>query len=218
MITKKNNTFAFNFYKVQKFCGFFFVPVKDVQLMSHSWPHMASSLQETPMKPSQISNKVPSSFPLRKLPLQHPHLYNRSRQSLLYQPSVCSPAPNSHGSFSPPINGLHITPRYRPAPFHQFVGSFRTNADVPLTSSRNSTTTHKSQTTVSFIFSSASPKIMKDLNSHSTPSHIHNNSTTKSKKTFSYSESKNVNKQKVFASLSVFICCLVSYVCFIQLW
>lgn len=191
----------------------FFLPVKDVQLMSHSWPHVASPVQETPMKPSRVPNKVPSSFPLRKLPFQHPHLYNRSRQSLLCQQSVCSPAQNNRGSFSPSTKEKSCllnqkvppSPRHRPAPLHQSVGSFRTNSHVPLTSTRNNTTTHKSQSPMSFIFSSTSPKVMKDLNSDSTPSQIRNNSTTKSKRTFSYSGSNNVTtqrqeSQKVFAS------------------
>lgn len=176
-------------------------------------PH-ASSLQEISMKPSQVHNKVPSSSPWRNLPLQHPQLYKRS-QSLLHQQPLCSSAPSSRGSFSPSINELHSTPRHRLAPLHQPVGSSGANSHVPFTSTRNNATTPKSQTPMSFIFSSASPKVMKDLNSHSSPSHIRNHPTTKSKRTFSYSGSKNITvqrheSQKVFASPSVLICCLVA--------
>lgn len=197
-------------------CFFPLPPVKDVQLMSHSWPHVASSLQETSMKPSQVPNKVPSSPPWRKLPLQHPQMYNRSRQSLLHKQPVRSPAPSSRGSFSPTINGLHSTPRHRLASRHRSVGSSGTKSHVPLTSTRKNSTTHNSQTPMSFIFSSASPKVMKDLNSHSTPSHIRNGPMTKSKRSFSYSGSKNITAQrhesrKVFAYPSVFICCFVAY-------
>lgn len=163
------------------------------------------------MKPSQVPNKVPSSSPWRKLPLQHPQLYNRSRQSLFHQQPLFSSAPSSHGSFFPSINGLHSTPRHRLAPLHQSAGSFGTNSHVPFTSTRNNCTTHKPQTP--FNFNSASPKVMNDLNSHSTPSHIRNKPTTKSMRTFSYSGSKNVTaqryeSQKVFASPSVFMCVL----------
>lgn len=175
------------------------------------------------MKPSQVPNKVSSSSPWRKLSLQHPQPYNRSRQSLLHQKSVCYSAPGSCGSFSPSINELHSTTRHRLAPLNLSVGSFGTNSHVPLTSTRNNCTTHKSQTPMSFICNSASFKVVKDLNSHSTPSHIRNKPTTKSKRTFSCSRSKNIRAQrhetqKVFASPSVFIFCLVVNMYFIQLW
>lgn len=124
------------------------------------------------------------------------------------QQPVCSTAPSSRGSFSPSINELHSKPRHRLAPLHQPVGSSGANSHVPFTSTRNNSTTSKSQTPMSFIFTSASPKVMKDLNSHSSPSHIRNHPTPKSKRTFSYSGSKNITaqrheSQKVFSSPSV---------------
>lgn len=175
------------------------------------------------MKPPQVPHKVPSSSSWRKLPLQHPQLYNWSRQSVLLQQPVCFSPPSSRESFSSSINGLHSTPRHRLAPLHHSVGSSGTNSHVPLTSTRNNSTTHKSQTPMSFTFSSASPKVMKDLNSHSTPSHLRNDPTTKSKRTLSCSGSKSITAQrhepqKVFVSPSVFICCLVAYMYYAHLW
>lgn len=156
------------------------------------------------MKPSQVPNKVTSSSPWKRLSLQHPQLYNWSRQSLLHEQPVCSSAPSSRRSFPPSINGLHSTSKPRLALLHQSGGSSESNSHVPLTSLRNNSTTHNSPTPRSVVFSSGSPKVMKGQNSHSTPSHITNNPTTISKRTFSYSGSKNVtaqrhDSQKVFA-------------------
>lgn len=201
--SKKMNLFAlvlsllFNFFV-------FFVPGKDVRLPKYSQPHMTSSLRETPMKHSQVPDKVPPPPSVRMLTLQSPQLCNRSRHSLQQQP-VCSSAsvPSSQGSFSPSRKRLHSTPRHRLVPLHQSVGSSGTNSHVPLSSTRNNSRTHKSQAPVSFFVSSASPKIeRKDVKHHSTPPNTRNNPATKIQGNLLLS--KNVKEQrhkshKVFA-------------------
>ncbi|XP_029691341.1 SMC5-SMC6 complex localization factor protein 2 isoform X1 [Takifugu rubripes] len=170
--------------------------VKDVL---QSRPHMTSSLRETTMKHCQVPDKVPPPSPGTMTTLQSPQLCSKSVHFLLQQQPVCSSAsgPSSCESFSPSINGLHSTPRHRLTPLHQSVGSSGNNSLFTLGSPRNNNANHKSQAPVSVILSSTSPKIkFKDVKRHSMPSHIRNNSTAKSKESFSYSGSKNVKKQR----------------------
>lgn len=171
---------------------------------------MTSPLRETPMKHCQVPNKVPPPSPGSMATLHSPQLCNKSMHSLFQQQPVCSSAsgPSSCGSFSPSINGHHSTPRHRLTPLHQSVGSSGNKSQFTLGPSRNNKATQESQAPVSVILSSAFPKIkLRDVKRHSMPSHIRNNSTTKSKETFSYSGGKNVMKQrhkshKVFVSFN----------------
>lgn len=183
---------------------------------------MTSSLREAPMKHCQVPDKVPSPSPGRMATLHNPQLCNKSMHSLVQQQPVCSSAsgPSSCGRFSPSINGLHSTPRLRLTPLHQSVGSSGNNSQFTLGPLRNKAT-QKSQAPVSVILSSASPKIkFKDVKRHSMPSHIRNNSTTKSKETFSYSGGKNVMKQghkshKVFVSFNLHMLSYCVYIIFL---
>lgn len=202
---------------------FFFLPVKDVGLLKQSQPRMTSSLRETPMKHCQVPDKVPPPSLGRMATLHNPQLCNKSMHSFPQQQPVCSSAsgPSSCGSVSPSINGLHSTPRHRLTPLHQSVGSSGNNSQFTLGPSRNNKATQKSQAPVSVILSSASPEIkFKDVKHHSMPSHIRNNSTTKSKETFSYSGGKNELKQrhkshKVFVSFNLHILSYCVYIIFL---
>lgn len=209
---------------LERLMGFFLLlPVKDVGLLKQSRPHMTSSLRETPMKHCQVPDKVPPPCPGRMATLQSPQLCNKSMHSLLQQQPVCSSAsgPSSCGSFSPSINGLHSTPRHRLTPLHSSVGSSGKNSLFTLCSPRNNNANHISQAPVSVILSSASPKIkFKDVKHHSMPSHIRNNSTTKSKETVSYSGGKDVMKQrdrshKVFVSFNLHMFSYCVYIIFL---
>lgn len=196
--------------------------MKDVRLPKYSRTHMTSSLRKTPMKHSQVPDKVPPPPPVRMLTIQSPQLCNRSRHSLQQQP-VCSSAsvPSSHESFSPSRKRLHSTPRHRLVPLHQSVGTSGTNSHVPLSSTRNNSRTHKSQALMSFFVSSSSPTIeCKDVKHHSTPLNTRNNPATKSKETFSYSRSKNVIEQrhkshKVFAFFNLHVMSYFIYIIYL---
>uniref|UniRef100_UPI0037E7ED13 SMC5-SMC6 complex localization factor protein 2 isoform X2 n=1 Tax=Semicossyphus pulcher TaxID=241346 RepID=UPI0037E7ED13 len=52
--------------------------VKGFALQQHSPPHVTSFVHETPMKPSQVPNRLPYPAPRRMLPLQKPDLYQVS--------------------------------------------------------------------------------------------------------------------------------------------
>lgn len=173
------------------------------------------------MKHCQVPDKVPS--PGTRVTLQSPQLCSKSMPSLPQLQTVCSSAsgPSSCGRFSPSVKGLHSTPRHRLAPLHQSAGSSGTNSHIPLGSPRNNSTLHRSQALVSLILSSAPPKIkFKDVKRLSVPAHIRNNSTTKSKETFSYSGGKNVMEQrhkshKVFVAFNLHMLSFCIYIIFL---
>lgn len=186
---------------------------------------MTASLRETPMKHCQVPDKVPPPSLGSMATLQIPQLCNKSMHSLLQRQPVCSSAsgPSSCGSFSPSINGLHSTPRHRLTPLSQSVGSSGNKSLFTLGSPRSNNANHKSQTPLSVILSSASPKRKsKDIRRHSMPSHIRNNSKTKSMETVSYSGGKDVMKQrhkshKVFVSFKLHMLSFCIYIIFLPL-
>lgn len=158
------------------------------------------------MKPSQVPNKVPPPPPRRTLSLQSPQMCKGSKHYPHHQP-VCRSisSPSSRESVSTSINGLHSAPKHRWPSLHHPVGSSGTNAHVPLTLTRGSATPDKGQTPASILLSSASPNVIKNVHSHTTPSHIRIDPTTKSN-----SGSKNITthryeSHKVISSLSIFI-------------
>ncbi|XP_072247089.1 SMC5-SMC6 complex localization factor protein 2 isoform X2 [Leuresthes tenuis] len=86
--------------------------VMDHALQQHS-PHFASYPQETPMKPSQVTNRLSHPPPRRVLPLQTPEQCNKDRYGPQLHPT-CSVGPMLSSGFAPnsatiiasPVNSL----------------------------------------------------------------------------------------------------------------
>lgn len=192
------------FGDLKPYCLFCFA-VKDLS------PHLASFLQETPMKPSQVPNKLSHSPPRRMLPLQSPELSHRER--LYHQGPVHSSGfiPNSPVNVGSSASRSHPKPRYRLGSVHhstQPSGSFCSRF-VPVSSTNSDTTANRSQPSLPSVLNPASPQLIKDVNNHSLPSHIRSDEVTESQVTLLYSRSKNVMAQrqesnKVLFSLSFF--------------
>ncbi|KAM4591627.1 SMC5-SMC6 complex localization factor protein 2 isoform 2-T2 [Odontesthes bonariensis] len=96
----------------------------DLALQQHS-PHFTSYHQETPMKPSQVTNRLSHPPPRRVLPLQTPEQCNKDRYGPQLNPT-CSVgpmlssgfAPNSAAIIASPVNSL---PNHRMGPTMLFV-------------------------------------------------------------------------------------------------
>ncbi|XP_044069597.1 SMC5-SMC6 complex localization factor protein 2 isoform X3 [Siniperca chuatsi] len=179
--------------------------VKDLALQQHFLPQFTSFLQETPMKPSQVPNRLPQPPPRRMLPLQSSELCHRDRLGPPRHPShplgpVYSSGfgPGSPTNIGYSANRPHPMPRGRPGPLQhsaQPPGSFYPRI-VPVSSTNSGTAANRPQPLPPRIFHPASHQFMKDLSNHSQSSHIRRDQGIESKATLSYSGSKNVTVQR----------------------
>ncbi|XP_054455937.1 SMC5-SMC6 complex localization factor protein 2 isoform X2 [Anoplopoma fimbria] len=196
--------------------------VKDLGFQQ-SRPHFRPFLPETPMKPSQLPNRLSHPPPRRMLPLQSPELCHRDRlgppQHPFPPPHLIHPAgpihspgfvPSNPTHIGSPVNGSHPMAGVRLAPLqhqnHQPPGSLCSSRSTPVSPTNSGTTAIRPQPQPQpqpqppppppGIFHPASPQFMKDLSNHSPSSHIRGDQGTESKVTMSYSGSKNVMPQR----------------------
>lgn len=169
------------FGDLKPYCLFCFA-VKDLS------PRLASFLQETPMKPSQVPNKLSHPPPRRMLPLQSPELCHRER--LYHQGPIHSSGfiPNSPVNVGSSASRSHHNSTQ---PSGSFCSRF-----VPVSSANSDTTANRSQPSLPSVLNPASPQLSKDVNNHSLPSHIRSDEVTESQVTLLYSRSKNVMAQR----------------------
>ncbi|XP_040906375.1 SMC5-SMC6 complex localization factor protein 2 isoform X3 [Toxotes jaculatrix] len=175
--------------------------VKDLALQQPFLPHFTSFHQETPMKPSQVPNRLSHPPPRRALPLQNPELCHRDR----FDPSWAPPhslgpihlsecilgSPTNIGT---PTNRPYHTSRDRPGPPQhsaQPPKPLSSSHLVPVSQSDIDISTRTPQPSPPGIFHHASPKFMKDLSNHTPSFHIKRDPVTEPKVTLSCSGSKN---------------------------
>ncbi|XP_076599786.1 SMC5-SMC6 complex localization factor protein 2 isoform X2 [Chaetodon auriga] len=179
--------------------------VKNLTLQGRPLPHFTSFLQETPMKPSQVPNRLPHPPPRRLLPFQSPELFHRDRLGPPQHPPQHLGSSYSSGfvQISPANIGSsadrhYSVPRDRPGPLHhsaQPPGSFFARL-APVSPTSNGTSANKPQPSPPSIFHPPSIQFMRDLSNHSSSSHIRRGQVSKSKAASSYSGSKNVTAQR----------------------
>ncbi|GLD65051.1 SMC5-SMC6 complex localization factor protein 2-like isoform X3, partial [Lates japonicus] len=178
--------------------------VKDLALQQHSLPPFTSFYPETPMKPSQVHNRLSHPPPRRVLPLQSPELCHRDRLGPPQHPShpmgpihspeyiLCSPAnvgTPSNRSYQMPRDRLGL-PQYSTQPSGPFSSHL-----VPVSKSGVDTSVNRLQPLPPGVFHHAPPQLMKDL-SNSTPSfQVRGDQVTEPTHTLSYSGSKNVTAE-----------------------
>lgn len=161
--------------------------------------HLTPFLQETPMKPSQVHNKLPPP-PRRMLPLQSSELFHRDRLGLP-QYSL-SPVGTGPGFISrTPVNiassgnKVCLTPMDKCARAPHSAQPPGSSCSTPISvSSANiiDASAKRSQHLLPTTFSPKSPQCMKDLSNQSLTSHIKKKSVTKSEVTLFHSGSNNV--------------------------
>ncbi|XP_045926899.1 SMC5-SMC6 complex localization factor protein 2 isoform X2 [Micropterus dolomieu] len=175
--------------------------VKDLALQQRSTPHFTPFLHETPMKPSQVPNRLPHPPPRRMLPLQSPELCHRDRLGPPRHPCPMYPpgfGPSSPTNIGYSANRPHPMPRDRLGPLQhsaQPPGSFYPRV-VPVSPTNSGITANRLQQLPSSVFHPTSPPFMKDLSNHSPSSHIRRDPVTESKITLSHSGSKNGTAQR----------------------
>ncbi|XP_023261564.1 SMC5-SMC6 complex localization factor protein 2-like [Seriola lalandi dorsalis] len=185
--------------------GEYFSPrskVKDLALQERSLPHFSSFNQETPMKPSQVPNRLSLPPPRRVLPLQSPELCHRDRLGPPRQPHhAVGPVRSTEFNVGSPTNvGIpthrpHHTPRDRLGPSQhsaQHSDSFCSSQLVPGSQSYIDTSVKRLQPSPPGISHHASPQFMKDLSNRTPSFHIRGHQVTEPMVTLSYSGSKDV--------------------------
>lgn len=186
---------------------FFCVLVKDLIFQQRSGPHYQYFLQETPMKPSQLPNRLSHPPARRMLPLQSPERFHRDRLSPTWHPPH-PPGPNYSSGFVPSSssagNRYYPTPMDRLGPLqhqhHQSPGSFCSSRLAPVSPTQSCTTAQQPYGA----FHPASPQFMKDFSNHARSSHIRRDQGSESKVALSYSGSKNVTSQRQEANKVLF--------------
>lgn len=184
------------------FACFLCVLVKDLALQEHLSPQLTSFNQETPMKPSQVPNRLSLHPPRRALPLVSPELCPRDRLGPSRQPPhalgpICSKQynPGSSTNVGTPTHRPHHMPRGRlgPPPHPaQHLGSFCSSQHVPGSQSHFDTTAKRPQPSTPGVHHHAPPHFMKDLNNHSRSSYVKGHQETEPMVVLSYSGNKNV--------------------------
>ncbi|XP_071336715.1 SMC5-SMC6 complex localization factor protein 2 isoform X2 [Trachinotus anak] len=180
--------------------------VKDLTLQQHSLSHFTSSNQETPMKPSQVPNRLSHPPPRRALPLQSPELCYRDRLGPPRQPPhplepVSSTEFNlgSPNNFRTPTHRPYHMPRDRMGPPQQTAqhsGSFCSSNLVPVSQSHIDTSAKRPQPSPASINHHASPQFMKDLGTHTPSFHTKGPQVTEPMVTLSYSGCKNAKNEE----------------------
>lgn len=164
---------------------------KDHTIQQRLQPNFSSSHQETPMKPSQVPNRLSQPPPRRILPLQSPELCHRDRLGSPWLPShTLGPFQSSGFVPSSPtsIGRPHHTPRDRLGPpQHSAQPQF-----FPISPTKIDTSVNRSQHSPPWIFHHTSPQSMKNLSNHSPSSHMRRDQVTESKVILSHSWSKTV--------------------------
>ncbi|XP_018533665.1 SMC5-SMC6 complex localization factor protein 2 isoform X2 [Lates calcarifer] len=178
--------------------------VKDRALQQHSLPPFTSFYPETPVKPSQVHNRLSHPPPRRVLPLLSPELCYRDRLGPPQYPSppmgpihspeyiLCSPA-----NVGTPSNRSYQMPRDRLGPPQysaQPSGSFSSHL-VPVSKSDIDTSANRLQPLPPGVFHHAPPQLMKDLSNNTPSLQVKGDQVTEATYTLSYSGSKNVTAE-----------------------
>ncbi|XP_026210940.1 SMC5-SMC6 complex localization factor protein 2 isoform X2 [Anabas testudineus] len=158
---------------------------KELAFQQHIQPNFISSHQETPMKPSQVPNRLSQPPPRRILPMQSPELCPRDRLGSPWHPS------HTLGPFQPSgivpssptsIGRPHPTPRDRQGP-PQHSAQLQS---VPVIPTKIDTSANRPQHPPPHMFHHTSPQY------HTPSSHIKRDQVTESKVVVSYSGTKTV--------------------------
>ncbi|KAK2824302.1 hypothetical protein Q5P01_021477 [Channa striata] len=168
---------------------------KDLAVQQPFVPSYSTFHQETPMRPSQVPNRLSHPPPRRVLPLESPELCHRDRLGQSWRPShnpgAIHPSvfvPSTPASSGTPVSRSYHIPRDRPGlPQHC------AQPDVfPLSSTKVDTLANWPQHSSTHVFHNTSLQFMRELSNHSLYSHIGKAQVKKPKDTFFFSGSNTV--------------------------
>ncbi|XP_029377777.1 SMC5-SMC6 complex localization factor protein 2 isoform X3 [Echeneis naucrates] len=150
--------------------GEYFSPrskMMDLVCQQHCPPYSTSSNQETPMKPSQVPNRLSIPPPRRVLPIKrrkpcHTDRSGPPRESLHTQRLSCSPefSLDSHTNIGTPTQMLHYSPRDTRGSTHSF--TFCSSQHSPVNQSHIDTSAKMPQHSPAGVNHCVSPQLMKD--------------------------------------------------------